>query len=79
MIEPPTATRVSLYVTIVAPIASNLGPVISMFDKGAFKYYVIPSLNTQSCIRRPLCSTFRFENLSISRKKKFFMFSGSKN
>ena len=32
MIEPPTATRVSLYVTIVAPIASNLGPVISMFD-----------------------------------------------
>ena len=41
--------------------------------------YQSPSLNTQSCIRRPLCSTFRFENLSISPKKKeFFMFSGSK-
>ena len=25
-----------------------------------------PSLNTQSCIRRPLCSTLKFENLSIS-------------
>ena len=31
-----------------------------------------PSLNTQSSIRRPLCSTFRFENLSISPKKNFF-------
>ena len=30
-----------------------------------------PSLNTQSSIRRPLCSTFRFENLSISPKKCF--------
>ena len=36
-----------------------------------------PSLNTQSCIRRHLCRTFRFENLRISPKKKeFFMFSG---
>ena len=31
-----------------------------------------PSLNTQSCNRRPLCSTFRFENLSISPKKPVF-------
>ena len=31
-----------------------------------------PSLNTQSCIRRPLCSTFRFENLSFSPKKTCF-------
>ena len=39
-----------------------------------------PSLNTQSCNRRPLCSTFRFENLSISPKKTvFFTFSASKN
>ena len=32
----------------------------------------IPSLNIQSCIRRPLCSTFRFENLCISPKKTCF-------
>ena len=31
-----------------------------------------PSLNTQSCIRTTLCSTFRFENLSISPKKTIF-------
>ena len=31
-----------------------------------------PSLNTQSCIRRSLCSTSRFENLSISPKKPVF-------
>ena len=31
-----------------------------------------PSLNNQSCNRRPLCSTLRFENLSISPKKLFF-------
>ena len=33
---------------------------------------VNPSLNTQSCIRRPLCSTFRFENQGISLKQKIF-------
>ena len=39
-----------------------------------------PSLNTQSFIRRPFCSTFRFENLSISPKKKSFLcFRGPKN
>ena len=31
-----------------------------------------PSLNTQSCNRRHLFSTFRFENLSISPKKNCF-------
>ena len=36
------------------------------------KVSVTPSLNTQSCIRSPLCSTFRFENLSISPKKTSF-------
>ena len=42
--------------------------------------YIHPSLNTQSCIRRPLCSTFRFENLSISPKKRiFFCFRVQKN
>ena len=35
-------------------------------------YKVYPSLNTQSCNRRPLCNTFRFENLSISPKKNCF-------
>ena len=30
----------------------------------------IPSLNTQSCIRRPLCSKLKFENLR-SPKKRF--------
>ena len=40
---------------------------------------VKPSLHTQSCNRRPLCSTFRFENLSISpEKKSFFCFRGQK-
>ena len=39
-----------------------------------------PSLNTQSCNRRPLCSTFRFENMRISPKKTvFFTFLGSEN
>ena len=33
LIEPPTAIRVSLNFTIVAPTASNFGPVISMFHK----------------------------------------------
>ena len=37
-----------------------------------------PILNTQSCIWRPLYSTFRFENLSISPKKPFFHFFGFK-
>ena len=30
-----------------------------------------PSLNTQSCNRRPLCSTFRFENLRSPKKNRF--------
>ena len=34
---------------------------------------VRPSLNTQPCIRRPLCSTLKFENLSVS------LFWGKKN
>ena len=48
-----------------------------MFDP--FQNSELPSLNTQSCIRRPLCSTFRFENLIISPKKRsFFCFRGQK-
>ena len=38
----------------------------------------ITSLNSQSCIRRPLCSTLKFENLNISLFKihdYFFMIS----
>ena len=36
-----------------------------------YLFVLIPSLNTQSCIRRPLCSTLKFENLSsILRQKK---------
>ena len=34
-------------------------------------YRVSPSLNTQSCNRRPLCSTFKFENLRSPKKKRF--------
>ena len=30
------------------------------------KLLVMSSLNTQSCIRRPLCSTLKFDDLSIS-------------
>ena len=36
-----------------------------------------PTLNTQSCIRRPFCSTLKLENLR-SPKRKFFHFSGLK-
>ena len=32
------------------------------------KYPLNPSLNTQSCNRRPLCSTFTFENLRSPKK-----------
>ena len=32
----------------------------------------IPSLNSQSCNRRPLCSTFRFEIWVLALKKPFF-------
>ena len=39
---------------------------------------IYPSLNTQSCIRRPLCCTLKFENLPSPKKLRFFMFSGSK-
>jgi hypothetical protein len=37
-----------------------------------------PSLNTQSCIRRPLCSTFRFENPRSPEKNEFFHVFGVK-
>ena len=38
-----------------------------------------PSLNTQSCIRRPLCSTFKFESLRSSKKERFYhVFEGKK-
>ena len=30
-----------------------------------------PSLNTQSCIRRPVCSTLKFENLRSPKKNDF--------
>ena len=30
-----------------------------------------PSLNTQSCNKRPLCSTFRFENVRSPKKPSF--------
>ena len=42
------------------------------FWETKIKMHFNPSLNTQSCNRRPLCSTFRFENLSISPKKNCF-------
>ena len=39
------------------------------FSRDACKsFHQYPSLNTQSCIRRPLCSALKFENLSISRQ-----------
>ena len=38
----------------------------------------IPSLDTQSCIRRPLCSTLKLENLRSPKKMSFFMFLQSK-
>jgi hypothetical protein len=41
-------------------------------------FHFTPSLNTQSYIRRPLCSTFRFENLRISPKKRVFYVFGVK-
>ena len=31
-----------------------------------------PSLNTQSCNRRPLCSTFTFENVGSPKKTQFY-------
>ena len=36
-------------------------------------YCITPSLNTQSCIRRPLCSTFKFENLRSPPKNDIFL------
>ena len=30
-----------------------------------------PSLNTQSCIKRPLCSTLKFENFRSPKKNRF--------
>ena len=36
-----------------------------------FEFGTGPSLNTQSCIRRPLCSTFKFENLRSPKKTVF--------
>ena len=58
-------------------------PAFWLPHKGWIKLACGPSLNTQSCNRRTLCSTFRFENLSISPKKMFFqlfqIFSKEKN
>ena len=34
-------------------------------------YGVPPSLNTQSCNKRPLCSTFTFENVRSPKKPSF--------
>ena len=36
------------------------------------KYVLNPSLNTQSCNRRPLCSTFRFEIWVLALQKPVF-------
>ena len=47
-------------------------PLDATLTKDVFRYGWNPSLNTQSCIREPLCSTFRFENLSIIPKKPSF-------
>ena len=57
------------------------------FPSTNLKNGIMPSLNTQSCISimRPLFSTFRFENLSISpknkkkQKKSYLCFRGQKN
>ena len=46
--------------------------IYKIHSLGRDSYCLSPSLNTQSCIRRPLCSTFRCENLSISPKKTSF-------
>ena len=55
-------------------------PVAVYGNKDNLNKYFWPSLNTQSCIMRPLFSTFRFENLSISPKKNIFLyFWGQKN
>ena len=35
---------------------------------------ISPSLNTQSCNRRPLCSTFTYENLRSRKKYIFYMY-----
>ena len=37
-----------------------------------------PSLNIQSCIRRPLCSTFKFKSLHRPKKTVFQFFGGQK-
>ena len=38
-----------------------------------------PSLNTQSCNRRPLCSTFTFENVRSPRNTVLFQKNETKN
>ena len=42
------------------------------------RFYKNPSLNTQSCNRRPLCSTFTFENLRSPKKTSFIPIKNQK-
>ena len=37
-------------------------------------FSLMPSLNTQSCIRRPLCCTLKFKDLRGHKKKIFHVF-----
>ena len=43
-----------------------------------YSWHQNPCLNTQSCIRRPLCSTFKFENLRSPINIRFFHVFGGK-
>ena len=59
-----------MFSNLLRNIEKNIGD-LEIYRKSLKKLLLVKlcfdsSLNTQSCIRRPLCSTLKFENLSIS-------------
>ena len=58
-------------------LKANLDYIQNTKDEVRFSIGFVPSLNTQSCNRRPLCSTLKFENLRSPKKSlkkiKFIM------
>jgi hypothetical protein len=82
-LKPPTFIKLPIFLTTKKALPKNNKIIQNSFNIKQHCFLALnpslaPSLNTQSCNRRPLCSTFTFENLRSPKKNNFYSKKNSK-
>ena len=63
---------IDLFLAIQRTGGKNIDILGDIYLLKRYFYYFSPNLNSQSCNRRPLCSTFTFKNVSSPKKTQFY-------